>query len=75
MCTLAWNESVLCYVCALPVSMSVCSSNGLIVAVGPTDYIESHYREAVFDKVLDATGMCVLPGKYSIYSHLLCLIR
>lgn len=53
----------------------VCSSNGLIEAVGPADSIESRFKEAVFDKVLDATGMCVLPGKYSLCSHLLCINR
>lgn len=50
------------YLC-VSTSMSVYSSNGLIEAVGPADSIESRFREAVFDKILDATGMCVLPGK------------
>lgn len=53
----------------------VYSSNGLIEAVGPADSIESHFREAVFDKVLDATGMCVLPGKYSFCRYLLCIFQ
>lgn len=53
------------YLC-LSTSMSVYSSIGLIEAVGPADSIEYRFREAVFDKILDATGMCVLPGKYSL---------
>lgn len=68
---------MLCYVCAhdLLISISACSSNGLIEAVGPTAYIKYHYKEAVFDKVLDATGMCVLPGKYLFCSHLFFIIQ
>ncbi|KAB5579454.1 hypothetical protein PHYPO_G00195240 [Pangasianodon hypophthalmus] len=47
----------------------VIGHNGLIEAVGPADSIESHFREAVFDKVLDATGMCVLPGLVDAHTH------
>ncbi|XP_027025119.1 probable imidazolonepropionase [Tachysurus fulvidraco] len=47
----------------------VIGHNGLIEAVGPTAYIKYHYREAVFDKVLDATGMCVLPGLVDAHTH------
>ncbi|GAA6100882.1 probable imidazolonepropionase [Tachysurus ichikawai] len=47
----------------------VIGHNGLIEAVGPTAYIKYHYKEAVFDKVLDATGMCVLPGLVDAHTH------
>lgn len=40
------------------------SSDGLIKAVGPADIISAQYSEASFDKVIDATGMCILPGEY-----------
>ncbi|KAL7876120.1 hypothetical protein AOLI_G00110830 [Acnodon oligacanthus] len=44
----------------------VIGRDGQIKAVGSADSIESQFRDAVFDKVIDATGMCVLPGKYSV---------
>ncbi|KAM9501112.1 putative imidazolonepropionase [Clarias gariepinus] len=47
----------------------VIGHNGLIEAVGPADAIESRFRGAVFDKVLDATGMCVLPGLVDAHTH------
>lgn len=43
-------------------TLSLCS-DGLIKAVGPADVIREQYPEASFDKVIDATGMCVLPGE------------
>lgn len=61
--------------CSLLCLCLVYYSNGLIEAVGPADSIESRFREAEFDKVLDATGMCVLPGEYSFCSDLLCIIQ
>lgn len=42
------------------------SSDGLIKAVGPTDTIKAQYSEVSFDKVIDATGMCVVPGEYHV---------
>ncbi|XP_062850166.1 probable imidazolonepropionase [Trichomycterus rosablanca] len=47
----------------------VIGHDGLIKAVGPADTIESQFRGAVFDKVLDATGMCVLPGLVDAHTH------
>uniref|UniRef100_A0A8B9KZ63 imidazolonepropionase n=1 Tax=Astyanax mexicanus TaxID=7994 RepID=A0A8B9KZ63_ASTMX len=47
----------------------VIGHDGLIKAVGPADSIESQFRRAVFDKVLDATGMCVLPGLVDAHTH------
>lgn len=43
------------------------SSDGLIKAVGPADIIRAQFPEASFDKVIDATGMCVLPGEYQLF--------
>lgn len=42
---------------------SVPVSDGLIEAVGPADAIESEYSRVSFDRVIDAAGMCVLPGE------------
>lgn len=39
-------------------------SDGLIKAVGPAETIRAQYAEALFDKVIDAAGMCVLPGEH-----------
>ncbi|XP_026877601.2 probable imidazolonepropionase [Electrophorus electricus] len=43
--------------------------DGLIKAVGNAESIEAQFRAAVFDKVLDATGMCVLPGLVDAHTH------
>lgn len=40
------------------------SRDGLIKAVGPAEAISLQYSGAAFDKVIDAKGMCVLPGEY-----------
>ena len=37
-------------------------SDGLIKAVGPSDDVQAQYPEELFEKVIDATGMCVIPG-------------
>lgn len=47
----------------------VIGSDGLIKAVGPADTIRLKYSEACFDKVIDATGMCVLPGLVDAHTH------
>lgn len=46
------------------------SSDGLIKAVGPAETIRAQYAGASFDKVIDATGMCVLPGEYQLIGML-----
>ncbi|KAK2913492.1 hypothetical protein QQF64_030756 [Cirrhinus molitorella] len=43
--------------------------DGLIKAVGPADIIESQFKGAKFDKVLDASGMCVIPGLVDAHTH------
>lgn len=40
------------------------SRDGLVEAVGPSKAISLQYSGASFDKVIDAKGMCVLPGRY-----------
>ncbi|CAN9508480.1 unnamed protein product [Ophioblennius macclurei] len=47
----------------------VVGSDGLIKAVGPADAIGSQFSEATFDTVIDATGMCVLPGLVDAHTH------
>lgn len=47
----------------------VIGSDGLIKAVGPADLIKVEYSEACFDEVIDATGMCVLPGLVDAHTH------
>ncbi|XP_061618005.1 probable imidazolonepropionase isoform X3 [Phyllopteryx taeniolatus] len=39
------------------------ASDGLIEAAGPADVMERRYSQASFDRVIDAAGMCVLPGE------------
>ena len=45
-------------------------SDGLIKAVGPSEIIRAQFSEASCDKVIDATGMCVLPGEYQLRAAL-----
>ncbi|XP_034719725.1 probable imidazolonepropionase [Etheostoma cragini] len=47
----------------------VIGSDGLIKAVGPAEIIRAQYPEGTFDKVIDASGMCVLPGLVDAHTH------
>ncbi|XP_075886042.1 putative imidazolonepropionase [Nelusetta ayraudi] len=47
----------------------VVGSDGLIAAVGPAEVIRAQYAEAAFDQVIDAAGMCVLPGLVDTHTH------
>ncbi|XP_047245489.1 probable imidazolonepropionase [Girardinichthys multiradiatus] len=47
----------------------VIGSDGLIRAVGPAETIRARYSESSFDNVIDATGMCVLPGLVDAHTH------
>ncbi|XP_061618007.1 probable imidazolonepropionase isoform X4 [Phyllopteryx taeniolatus] len=45
------------------------ASDGLIEAAGPADVMERRYSQASFDRVIDAAGMCVLPGLVDAHTH------
>ncbi|XP_030635469.1 putative imidazolonepropionase [Chanos chanos] len=47
----------------------VIGHDGLLKAVGSADSIESQFKGASFEKVLDASGMCVLPGLVDAHTH------
>ncbi|XP_014825600.1 PREDICTED: probable imidazolonepropionase [Poecilia mexicana] len=47
----------------------VVGSDGLIKAVGPAETISARYSESSFDNVIDAAGMCVLPGLVDAHTH------
>uniref|UniRef100_A0AAV2IT61 Probable imidazolonepropionase n=1 Tax=Knipowitschia caucasica TaxID=637954 RepID=A0AAV2IT61_KNICA len=47
----------------------VIGRDGRIEAVGAADSIKAVYSEASFDKVIDASGMCVLPGLVDAHTH------
>ncbi|XP_058480819.1 probable imidazolonepropionase [Solea solea] len=47
----------------------VIGGDGLIKAVGPAETIAARFSEATFDKVIDASGMCVLPGLVDAHTH------
>uniref|UniRef100_A0A146MVG2 Probable imidazolonepropionase n=1 Tax=Fundulus heteroclitus TaxID=8078 RepID=A0A146MVG2_FUNHE len=47
----------------------VIGSDGLIKAVGPAETIRAQFSEASFDAVIDAAGMCVLPGLVDAHTH------
>ncbi|XP_039996852.1 probable imidazolonepropionase [Xiphias gladius] len=55
--------------CVIENGSIVIGSDGLIKAVGPAETIRAQYSEATFDKVIDATGMCVLPGLVDAHTH------
>ncbi|KAG7244114.1 hypothetical protein INR49_004931 [Caranx melampygus] len=43
--------------------------DGLIKAVGAAETIRAQFSGATFDEVIDATGMCVLPGLVDAHTH------
>uniref|UniRef100_A0A3Q4H0G4 imidazolonepropionase n=1 Tax=Neolamprologus brichardi TaxID=32507 RepID=A0A3Q4H0G4_NEOBR len=55
--------------CVIENGSVVIGSDGLIKAVGPAETIRAQYAEALFDKVIDAAGMCVLPGLVDAHTH------
>ncbi|KAM8883897.1 putative imidazolonepropionase [Synchiropus picturatus] len=55
--------------CVIENGSVVIDRNGLIRAVGPSDAISGQYPDASFDQVIDATGMCVLPGLVDAHTH------
>nr|XP_020469288.1 probable imidazolonepropionase [Monopterus albus] len=55
--------------CVIENGSVVIGSDGLIKAVGPAEIIRAQYSDASFQRVIDATGMCVLPGLVDAHSH------
>ncbi|XP_069376118.1 probable imidazolonepropionase [Paralichthys olivaceus] len=55
--------------CVIENGSVVVGRDGLIEAVGPADAIRARYSEATFDKVIDASGMCVMPGLVDAHTH------
>ncbi|XP_053271078.1 probable imidazolonepropionase [Pleuronectes platessa] len=55
--------------CVIENGSVVVGSDGLIEAVGPAETIRAQYSEATFDKVIDASGMCVMPGLVDAHTH------
>ncbi|XP_062238363.1 probable imidazolonepropionase [Platichthys flesus] len=55
--------------CVIENGSVVVGSDGLIKAVGPAETIRAQYSEATFDKVIDASGMCVMPGLVDAHTH------
>uniref|UniRef100_A0A3B4ZAK6 Probable imidazolonepropionase n=1 Tax=Stegastes partitus TaxID=144197 RepID=A0A3B4ZAK6_9TELE len=55
--------------CVIENGSIVIGSDGLIKDVGPAETIRAQYSEASFEKVIDATGMCVLPGLVDAHTH------
>uniref|UniRef100_A0A3B3CZ59 imidazolonepropionase n=1 Tax=Oryzias melastigma TaxID=30732 RepID=A0A3B3CZ59_ORYME len=47
----------------------VIGRDGLIKSVGPAETISAQYPESSFDRVIDATDMCVLPGLVDAHTH------
>ncbi|XP_061108744.1 probable imidazolonepropionase [Conger conger] len=47
----------------------IIGKDGLLKAVGPADSIQSRFEGASFEKVINASGMCVIPGLIDAHSH------
>nr|XP_040031372.1 probable imidazolonepropionase [Gasterosteus aculeatus aculeatus] len=55
--------------CVIENGSVVIGSDGLIEAVGPAEVLRAQYSRASFDHVIDATGMCVVPGLVDAHTH------
>ncbi|KAK2859156.1 hypothetical protein Q5P01_003776 [Channa striata] len=55
--------------CVIENGSVVIGGDGLIKAVGPAEAIWDRYSDASFDQVIDAAGMCVLPGLVDAHTH------
>uniref|UniRef100_A0A674AR32 Probable imidazolonepropionase n=1 Tax=Salmo trutta TaxID=8032 RepID=A0A674AR32_SALTR len=55
--------------CVIENSSLVIGSDGLIKDIGPASTIDFQYAGVSFDKVIDATGMCVVPGLVDAHTH------
>ncbi|XP_024228541.1 probable imidazolonepropionase [Oncorhynchus tshawytscha] len=55
--------------CVIENSSLVIGSDGLIKDIGPASTIDFQYAGVSFDKVIDATGMCVIPGLVDAHTH------
>ncbi|XP_067110694.1 probable imidazolonepropionase [Osmerus mordax] len=55
--------------CVIVNGSVIIGSDGLIKAVGPAETIEAQYSGESFDKVIDASGMCVIPGLVDAHTH------
>ncbi|XP_059904497.1 probable imidazolonepropionase [Gadus macrocephalus] len=55
--------------CVVDNGSVVIGCDGLIKAVGPSDDVQAEYPEELFEKVIDATGMCVIPGLVDAHTH------
>ncbi|KAL6116659.1 amdhd1 [Pungitius sinensis] len=55
--------------CVIDNGSVVIGSDGLIEAVGPAEVLCAQYSDASFDHVIDATGMCVVPGLVDAHTH------
>ncbi|XP_064198619.1 probable imidazolonepropionase [Anguilla rostrata] len=47
----------------------IIGNDGLLKAVGLADSIESRFEGASFEKVINASGMCVIPGLIDAHTH------
>ncbi|KAI1888042.1 hypothetical protein AGOR_G00180980 [Albula goreensis] len=47
----------------------IIGKDGMLKVVGPADSIESQFKGATFDKVINAAGMCVIPGLIDAHTH------
>ncbi|XP_035640399.1 probable imidazolonepropionase isoform X2 [Oncorhynchus keta] len=55
--------------CVIENSSLVIGSDGLIKDIGPASTIDFQYAGVSFEKVIDATGMCVIPGLVDAHTH------
>ncbi|KAM7454929.1 hypothetical protein BLSTO_04313 [Blastocystis sp. subtype 1] len=47
----------------------IVDNDGIIAAVGPSSEISEKFKDATFEKEIDATGRCVIPGLVDCHTH------
>src|SRR4029434_546092 len=53
----------------MSICVCLCCSDGLVKAVGGTKEIDEQFKSSSFEKILDASALCVIPSVQHPHTH------